>query len=104
MKDPIKEKKYYADLLDYYGRMLTSPQHQIMREYFLSDMSLSEIGEDRHISRTAVLDAIQKASAKLAKYEERLGLMKAIKEVKGRASGETLGIITELESKLKNGI
>ena len=104
MKDNLAEKKYYSELLDYYGRLLTNPQKQIMSDYFLCDLSLSEIAEERHVSRTAILDAIQKSSKKLVAVESKLGLLKIFKEGKEKANPQVLFALNELEGKIKNGI
>ena len=69
-------------LLDYYGGMLTERQQEILRVYCDMDLSLSEISEEKGISRQAALDLITRGSNKLYAYEEKLGLVKKIRKVK----------------------
>ncbi|MFA5481182.1 MAG: sigma factor-like helix-turn-helix DNA-binding protein [Bacilli bacterium] len=104
MKDNLAEAKRFSELLDFYGRFLTPAQQQIMSDYYLCDLSLSEISENRTVSRSAVLDSIKTASKKLLSYEEKLGLAKLFEETKNKASKTQLQIIEELEGKIKNGI
>lgn len=62
-------------LLDYYQNLLTKKQNQIMKERYLNDYSLSEIAERLNISRSAVLDSIQKTIEKLETFERHLNLL-----------------------------
>ncbi len=83
----IEDRVNLNILLDRYGSLLTLYQAEIMRDYCSYDLSLSEIAEARSISRSAVEDAIKKATKKLENYENniKLGelkerLKKALKE------------------------
>ena len=69
--DNVKKVEYINRLLDIYGRLLTKAQFDIMSDYYYYDLSLSEISESKNISRTAVSDAIKKATNKLENYEEK---------------------------------
>jgi predicted DNA-binding protein YlxM (UPF0122 family) len=64
-----------ADLIDLYQALLTSKQKDIMVARFHQDFSLSEISEQKNISRSAVQDTIKKASEKLLSVEEELGFL-----------------------------
>ena len=46
-----------------------------MEDYYNNDLSLSEIAENRNITRQAVRDNLIKAEKKLMEFEEKLGLM-----------------------------
>ena len=88
-------------LLDIYGRLLTKSQYEIMSDYYHCDLSLSEISELRKISRTAVSDAIKKATNKLQKFEEKVGICKMLDK---NTNKETCEIIKKIEEDIKNGI
>lgn len=62
-------------LLDIYGPLLTERQRRCMEMYFNLDLSLSEIGEELHISRQGAYDMLKRASRSLEGYETRLGLL-----------------------------
>ena len=65
----------YISLYNIYSELLTHTQKEIAEDYFLADLSLSEIAEDRNISRSAVEDAIKKTCAKLDEFESKLHLL-----------------------------
>ena len=62
-------------LLDFYGKLLSVKQYQIMELYYLNDFSLSEIGEELGISRQSVFDTIKRSEEKLNSFENELGLV-----------------------------
>ena len=61
-------------LLDAYESLLSSSQQEALRLYFRFNLSLSEIAEEKNISRAAAFDALKKGVAKLNYYESVLGL------------------------------
>ena len=52
-----------------------------MSDYYEANLSMSEIAEDRKISKAAVEDAIKKATEKLQKYENSLQILAKKEEV-----------------------
>ena len=71
----LEKTKLMNDLLDLYGVLLTDNQLQIMEAYYMDDLSLSEIGENLNITRSAVYDAIKKSTNLLFNYENKLKLL-----------------------------
>lgn len=63
-------------LFDFYGNLLSERQYQAIEYYYVEDLSLSEIGEELHITRQGVFDTLRRAEEKLYHYEEILGLVK----------------------------
>ena len=61
-------------LLDFYGDMLTETQREMVEAYYDQDLSLSEIAEDRDITRQGVRDAVKRAEQQLLDMKEKLGL------------------------------
>ncbi len=64
-------------LLDYYGRLLTDKQFDMLNHYYNEDLSLSEIAENEGISRQGVYDAVKRAEEQLVSFEEKIGYFKA---------------------------
>ena len=62
-------------LCQIYGKLLTEKQYSVLNDYYNEDLSLSEIAENRGISRQAVRDLIQKGEEKLFEYEKVLKIM-----------------------------
>ena len=63
-------------LLDFYGDLLTEKQCECCSMYFNEDLSLSEIAEQRGISRQGVWDNIRHGEAALRETEEKTGLIR----------------------------
>ena len=64
-----------ALLYDVYVQLLTDHQKSIYEDFVLNDFSLSEIGEDRKISRQGVYDIIKRCDRLLNSYEDKLHLV-----------------------------
>lgn len=62
-------------LFDFYGKLLTERQQQVMELYHEENLSLSEIAEEFAISRAAVHESLKAAERTLHTYEEKLGLV-----------------------------
>lgn len=77
------EKMYQEALLfDFYGELLTDRQREIYEEAVLNDYSLSEIAEERGISRQGVFDLVRRAGKTLEGYEEKLRLVRRFLEIR----------------------
>ena len=77
----VEKRIYYIDLLHLYGELLSLTQKEILTDYLEFDLSLSEIAENRSISRAAVEDAIKKGSKKLEAIEEAIKYRKTKTEI-----------------------
>ena len=84
-------------LLQTYGKLLTKVQYDFLDDYYNNDLSLSEIAENRGITRQAARDNIKKGENKLFEYEEKLGIMqKTMKQEKKLAN--ILSEITKIQT------
>lgn len=75
-EDALSTRERAVSLLECYESLLTQKQREIMDDYYRYDLSLSEIGESRSISRAGVYDTLRKSSEKLEEYEKNLGLLR----------------------------
>lgn len=62
----------YLQLWDVYGPMLTDNQREICELYYDCDLSLTEIAQEKGVSKQSVSDALIKSRAILDEYEEKL--------------------------------
>ena len=62
-------------LYDFYGELLTEHQRQVYEDVVLNDFSLSEVAENRGISRQGVHDMIRRCNRSLEEYEHKLHLV-----------------------------
>ena len=68
----LDKTEHMNDLLDWYQNLLTEKQLQYMSLYYYDDLSLAEIAEEVHISRSAVFDIIKRSENALIDYENKL--------------------------------
>ena len=88
-------------LLEIYSNLLTKTQYQILDDYYNSDLSLSEIAQNRDITRQAVRDNIKKGENKLFEYEEKLGIMQKTMKQEKKIS-EILSEITKIQTQFSD--
>ena len=65
---------HLINLYDYYGELLTEKQQEYFEEYYFLNLTLTEISENKKISRNAVHKQLKDVEAKLIFYEEKLNL------------------------------
>lgn len=73
-------------LFDFYGKLLTDRQQEVIYLYYYRDLSLGEIAEQLDISRQGVYDHIHRGEEVLKSYEQKLGLVSKYKKVKKKNS------------------
>ncbi len=104
----IEEFTYYNDLLDIYGELLSDKQKNVLEEYYRFNLSLLEISEEKGITRSAVLDAINKGKKHLDELENTLHIhaktQKETKLIDEYKETKDEGTLQELERTIKNGI
>ncbi len=62
-------------MFDYYGKLLTKREYDVVDKYYNEDLSLNEIAQIGNISKQAVSDSLKRAENKLFEYEDKLGLI-----------------------------
>lgn len=72
----MKDLERMALLFDFYGALLTPRQQELIRAYYLEDLSLAEIADEGGVSRQAVHDLIKRSENALQEYEEKLGFVR----------------------------
>ena len=95
----LEKRIYYIELLHLYGELLSDTQKTILEDYLECDLSLSEIADNRSVSRAAIEDAIKKGMKKLDAYESTLELLRKKEQIKEniRVLKEKIGNCAELE-------
>ena len=86
-----------AMLYDFYGELLKDNQKDVFENYVLDNLSLSEIAEERGISRQGVHDLIKRCDKILAGYEEKLHLVEKFTKAK-----ESISHIADMTGELLN--
>ena len=100
----IKYNKLFAS----YKALLSFTQQEILEAYFCFDLSISEIAENRNVSRAAIEDALQKGCQKLEEYEDELHLAENKEEIlkitaklkKNASNNEEIKDLEDIERRL----
>lgn len=95
----VKRLERMAMLFDFYGKLLTDKQREMLAFYYEQDLSLGEIGEEFQISRQAVHDVIKRSEKILEQYEEKLGLVNKF-SIEQEKLNELLQLLETLEMPL----
>ena len=82
--DKIDKAIRYTKLYNIYKSQLSKTQQEIIEDYFFADLSITEIAENRNISRSAVEDALSKGINKLDELEKDLMLLEKTENIKIR--------------------
>lgn len=78
----MEENIYLTKLFDYYGILLTDKQQQYFQDYYMENLSITEISENSSVSRNAVFKQIKDAEANLINYENKLKLVEKESKIK----------------------
>jgi predicted DNA-binding protein YlxM (UPF0122 family) len=103
--DDLEKTLYFNNLLTIYGNLLTITQKEILIDYYEANLSISEIAQNREVSRAAIEDAISKGNRKLIGFENELKMyekqqncLKIIAKIKlNTQNEEILKLLKELE-------
>lgn len=110
--EKIEKTLRYTKLFSIYKSLLSNTQREIINDYYFLDLSLSEIAENRNISRAAVDDALSKGCSKLDELERELMILEKgqlIKEKLDKVKNKSLNMseveeIEKIEKELDYGI
>ena len=69
MGDNMDKNIEISMLYDIYGKLLTNRQQEIFEEYYLYNLSLREIAQNKKISYQAVRDSIKASETALENFE-----------------------------------
>ena len=72
----MKDLKY-LQLFDAYGALLTEHQKEVCELYYMCDLSLTEIAEQKGTSKQSVSETLATSRALLDEYEEKLHIVQA---------------------------
>ncbi len=67
---------YYNNLFDIYGDLLTDNERNTFKDYYQEDLSLSEIADEKNVSRSAIQKTVKNVIEKLNYFEKTLQIYK----------------------------
>ncbi|HZJ76154.1 MAG TPA: putative DNA-binding protein, partial [Oscillospiraceae bacterium] len=71
----LKKTVEISVLYDFYNRLLTEKQRNIVDLYYNQDLSLGEIADEFDVSRQAVYDMLKRTEGLLYRYEKKLNFI-----------------------------
>ena len=80
------DKVSFIGLWDVYRGLLTPTQQEICDMYFNLDLTLSEIADEKGITRQGVSECLKTCKKQLEEYEEKLHIVKRLSEISLSAS------------------
>ena len=86
----MKNLVYYNELFEIYEKLLTDKEREAFKDYYFEDLSLSEIAENKDISRAAVSKMVKNVVEKLEYYESVIHKHEIISNLKGILNNEDL--------------
>lgn len=110
--EKLEKTLKYSKLYVLYKSELSLAQREIVNDYFMFDLSLSEIADNRKISKSAVEDALSKGMNRLDELESNFHLMeknenilKKLSNLKKKALNcNEINEIEDIEKELDYGI
>lgn len=66
---------------DFYGRLLSERQQEVVHMICEEDFSLTETGENLGITKQAVSEVLRRSTKKLESYEDKLGMIRRFQSV-----------------------
>ncbi|MCH4210476.1 MAG: transcriptional regulator [Bacilli bacterium] len=111
MDEALKQHERAVELFYVYKGILTPSMQEVYSDYYCYDLSLSEISDNRHISRSAVSDSLKKSLQKMEKIEKSVGylekkkhLNELVKDIEKADEDKKNRAIEALGEYVKNGL
>ena len=95
---PMAKDLKYLQLWDLYGGLLTENRREICEMYYVLDLSLSEIAEEKGVSKQNVSEILKKSRELLDGFEEKLHLNEQNQAYSREVSFMMTGVIRALEA------
>lgn len=73
---------YYNELFEIYSDLLTEKEKEAFKDYYFEDLSLSEIADNKKVSRAAVSKMVKNVIEKLDYYESIIHKYEIINKLK----------------------
>lgn len=68
----MENREYLNSLFDLYKELLTKTEQETFEDYYMEDLSLQEIADNKNISKSSVGKTLKSAIEKLEEYEQKL--------------------------------
>ena len=65
----MENREYLNSLFDIYAYLLTKTEQETFEDYYMEDLSLQELADNKNISKSSVGKTLKSAIEKLEEYE-----------------------------------
>lgn len=89
----MENREYLCTLFDIYKELLTKTEQETFISYYMEDLSLSEIAENRSISKSSVGKTLSQAEEKLQEYEKNLKILELKRDLTSLLNENSLATI-----------
>ena len=96
----ILDLERYNRLLELYGALLSEKAYEVLHDYLVFGLSITEIAENRGITKQSVSTTIRRALRRLEEYEDKL----ALDELTDMLSEKCPAILEIWMDKMKKGV
>jgi len=96
----MENREYLNELFDIYKELLTEIEQVTFKSYYGEDLSLSEIAENRNISKSSVGKTISIAEEKLKNYEAKLKIHETKQQLREVLDSNNLEKIKDIMKKI----
>ena len=95
----MENREYLNNLFDIYADLLTTIEKDTFISYYMEDLSLSEIAENRQVTKSNVGKTLNNVETKLKTYETKLKIYTTKKQLEALLNNDDL---TTIKHKLTN--
>ena len=112
MVSELEKKNYIGSLLLIYGNMLSKTTYSRMVDFYLNDLSITEISGNENVSRNAVFESLRIGEKELIKCEDKLHLKEKYEKINSlldeieheEDKDKMKKLISKLKGETQNGI
>lgn len=92
----MENREYLNSLFDIYKELLTTIEQATFIDYYVEDLSMQEIADNRNISKSSVGKTLKIATEKLEDYEKKLHIYDKNKKIEKALANKDYNLIKEI--------
>lgn len=92
----MENREYLNSLFDIYKDLLTITEQTTFTDYYIEDLSLQEIADNKNISKSSVGKTLKSATEKLQEYESKLHIYTQNKRLKEALKNKNYTLIEKI--------
>ena len=98
----MENREYLNSLFDLYKELLTPTEQETFIDYYVEDLSLQEIADNRKITKSSVGKTLKNATEKLEEYERIIKNYQTKKELSMLLEEQDINLLKDKIKKIIN--